>query len=123
MTDVGQDRADPPAPVTGAGPAPRHHIGERQELLVVSPLVPVLEHIGHADASDELVPLLAVRAHERVVLLDDLDTYTHVLPTLMRDAADAMDRALENAQGARRANPGTQPGDELDGQTPPPAPR
>jgi hypothetical protein len=45
------------------------------------------------------------------------------LPTLMRDAADAMDRALENAQGARRANPGTQPGDELDGQTPPPAPR
>jgi hypothetical protein len=41
-----------------------------------------------------------------------MDTYTHVLPTIMRDA-DAMDRALENAQGARRRNSGTQPGGQL----------
>ena len=27
-----------------------------------------------------------------------MDTYTHVLPALMRDAADAMDRALGNAR-------------------------
>jgi site-specific recombinase XerD len=33
-----------------------------------------------------------------------MDTYTHVLPTVMRDAADAMDRALINAQGSRARN-------------------
>ena len=31
-----------------------------------------------------------------------MDTYTHVLPTLMRDAAEAMDRALINAQRTTR---------------------
>jgi integrase len=31
-----------------------------------------------------------------------MDTYTHVLPTLMRDAAEAMDRALINAQRTSR---------------------
>jgi integrase len=33
-----------------------------------------------------------------------MDTYTHVLPAVMRDAADAMDRALMNAQGLRKRN-------------------
>ena len=31
-----------------------------------------------------------------------MDTYTHVLPTLMRDAAEARDRALINAQRTSR---------------------
>ena len=31
-----------------------------------------------------------------------MDTYTHVLPTLMRDAPEAMDRALINAQRTSR---------------------
>ena len=33
-----------------------------------------------------------------------MDTYTHVMPVLMRDAAEAMDRALRNARHARKGN-------------------
>lgn len=33
-----------------------------------------------------------------------MDTYTHVMPVLMRDAAGAMDRALENSRRARKWN-------------------
>jgi len=34
-----------------------------------------------------------------------MDTYTHVLPTLMRDAADAMDRAMSAEQVTRGRRP------------------
>lgn len=33
-----------------------------------------------------------------------MDTYTHVMPVLMRDAAEAMDRAFENSRRARKRN-------------------
>jgi integrase len=33
--------------------------------------------------------------HSRISVT--MDTYTHVMPALMRDAADAMDRSLDSA--------------------------
>jgi len=56
-----------------------------------------------------------------------MDTYTHVLPALMRDAADAMDRALRNdrtaSDGISDAKVGGQLGGQFGGQTRPTGPR
>ena len=56
-----------------------------------------------------------------------MDTYTHVMPALMRDAADAMDRALINAKDAQFRHSarqlGGQDGGQLGGQPLWPSPR
>jgi integrase len=56
-----------------------------------------------------------------------MDTYTHVLPALMRDAADAMDRALANdrtaSDGILDTKVGGQLGGQFGGQTRPTVPK
>jgi integrase len=46
--------------------------------------------------------VMGVLGHSSFALT--MGTYTHVMPVLMRDAAEAMDRALEDSRRARKGN-------------------
>ena len=58
--------------------------------------------------------VMEVLAHSSFALT--METYTQVMPALMRDAADATDRALINAKGGQVRNSSRQLGGQDGGQ-------